>query len=1160
MIILFDRNEKKFTTLGIGVLKDARSCIVKEALNGEFTLEMEYPINGQHYNDIQQKRIILAKPNPYMRAQPFRINSIERPIDGVATISAEHISYDLSGLPVKELNTEDEAFQNETNKVQAAFDSLKKNSALPMPFNFVAELTSEVELNTATPASARSMLAGSSGSILETYGGEFIFDRYDVKLVKNRGYDRGFQIKYAKNMTDLEQDIDGSKLYTGVYPYYFVKESKTVTSKKMQYRKVYIVPNTEPYRAGWLTAVDSSTASKTATLTAFLDKLSPVIISADSDYVYNNKTYNVNNQVFIYTTNNTDGPITVTNTDNNNNTTSITVESGKGYYKRVDTEYIRVYTKSDSETFGKSWLSDKEKGNAITPEAGKLYQVWSEGLYYLYIYTWIEKLNKYMQVGASTVTAYIKNTNVKVKSSDIQKGLPSYATDELVTTSGSAVALYDNRLYKIIKGPGDEFSRGTYYYDRDSNRFVKTEPDARRDSEWLSKGSPTQSAIDPTISTNVTYVINNSDLANQNGESFKSYTYLWVKTEDEAEGQYYQVSKSKVYYPPLGITSTDTIESNNSVYISEGIIYLGSVDTYIRDVEQYSKDWLSLTSGGEAVNPEEGVPYRIVNEGSDLKYHTFYWTGTKYVAADSADCPIVHNIYSMDLSQEFDAKPTEDELRTKAQELIKDSDVGQLTESVSVSFIRLSESGEFSNLKDHEKVMLGDIVHVEYGRLGVKTLLKVITTEYNVLTGRYNSIDMGTTKATIVNSIVCKNDNISSLTNDKGYTDQTTVNELIAKSITADFIKAQNAELSQAQIDQLSSGQLKVDGDINITKGSINIQNEANNTQFSVSSDGNVTANSVDIKGHIVADSGKIGDCEIDANGQLIARKLNSDEGNIAGFKINSDGLSYESDSSENYVYIGPNGIKIGQEKFEVDRYGNVTAKGFLTWDNTSTALIGDGSHGLYVSDDMMYVEAIEAKYGRVGPLRINGYDLDYMDTTTVNVVNVAFHNNQDFLYGYAHNCLNDTLLYGCSSLGDYNYHIILGGSDSAFGSSGGLQVCRVFTGEGASERVSDRRVIKPNELANMIILDKNNTSYTYTSPIKFGTKSVTMSTESSTNHQAYAINGAHYIHAAWCVDDTNWRTTGLAISWTPIGNTITLYSAKTDAGTRKVHLFYIYN
>lgn len=1140
MIILFDRNEKKFTTLGIGVLKDARSCIVKEALNGEFTLEMEYPVDGQHYEDIQQKRIILAKPNPYMRAQPFRINSIERPIDGVVTVSAEHISYDLSGLPVKELNTEDEAFQNETNKVQAAFDSLKKNSALPMPFNFVAELTSKVELNTATPANARSMLAGSSGSILETYGGEFIFDQYDVKLVKNRGYDRGFSIKYGKNMTDLEQDIDGSKLYTGVYPYYFVKESKTVTSKKMQYRKVYIVPNSEPYRAGWLTAVDSSTASKTAILTAFLDKLSPVIISAESDYVYNNKTYNVNNQVFIYTTNDTDGPITVTNTDNNNVTTTITVESGKGYYKRVDTEYIRVYTKSDSETFSKSWLSNKEKGNAITPEAGKLYQVWSEGLYYLYIYTWIEKLNKYMQVGASTVYAYIKNINVKVKDSDMEKGLSSYAVDELVTTSGSALALYDNRLYKIIKDYKDGFSKGTYYYDKNSNRFIKSEPDARRDSEWLSKGSPTQSAIDPAVSTNVTYVINNSDLVNQNGESFKNYTYIWVKAENEDEGQYYLVSKSKVYYPPLGLTSTETIESNNSVYIPEGIIYLGSVDTYIRDAEQYSKDWLSLTSDGEAISPEEGVPYRIVNEGSDLKYHTFYWTGTKYIAADSEDSPIVQNIYSMDCSNEFDAKPTEDELRTKAQELIKDSDVGQLTESVTVSFTNLSESSEYAHLKAFEQVELGDIVHVEYSRLGVKTLLKVITTEYNVLTGRYNSIEMGTTKATIVNSIVCKNDNISSLTNDKGYTDQTTVNELIAKNITAEFIKAQNAELSQAQIDQLSSGQLNVDGNINITRGSINIQNEENNTQFSVSSDGNVIANSVEIKGHVEADSGK-----------------------IAGFDINSDGLTKGTDGAADYVYLGPKGIKIGKEKFEVDDHGNVKAKGFLTWNNVTQALTEDASHGVTLNEydgaSKFSVEAINAKHGRVGPLKINGYDLDYM-AATKDVINVAFHNRRDFLYGYAHNCLNDTLLYGGVVLDNYNYRVILGGADYGLGSNGGLQVCREYTGENASGRVSDRRVIEPNELGNMIILDKSDTSYKFTSPIKFGTQSVTMVTGSSTNQQSYSIDGAHYIYAAWCVDDTNWTNTCLAISWTHIGNTITLCSAKTDVGTRKVHLFYIYN
>ena len=1128
MIILFDRNEKKFTTLGIGVLKDARSCIVKEALNGEFTLEMEYPVDGQHYEDIQQKRIILAKPNPYMRAQPFRINSIERPIDGVVTISAEHISYDLSGLPVKELNTEDEAFQNETNKVQAAFDSLKKNSALPMPFNFVAELTSKVELNTATPANARSMLAGSSGSILETYGGEFIFDQYDVKLVKNRGYDRGFSIKYGKNMTDLEQDIDGSKLYTGVYPYYFVKESKTVTSKKMQYRKVYIVPNSEPYRAGWLTAVDSSTASKTAILTAFLDKLSPVIISAESDYVYNNKTYNVNNQVFIYTTNDTDGPITVTNTDNNNVTTTITVESGKGYYKRVDTEYIRVYTKSDSETFSKSWLSNKEKGNAITPEAGKLYQVWSEGLYYLYIYTWIEKLNKYMQVGASTVYAYIKNINVKVKDSDMEKGLSSYAVDELVTTSGSALALYDNRLYKIIKDYKDGFSKGTYYYDKNSNRFIKSEPDARRDSEWLSKGSPTQSAIDPAVSTNVTYVINNSDLVNQNGESFKNYTYIWVKAENEDEGQYYLVSKSKVYYPPLGLTSTETIESNNSVYIPEGIIYLGSVDTYIRDAEQYSKNWLSLTSDGEAISPEEGVPYRIVNECSDLKYHAFYWTGTKYVAADSEDSPIVQNIYSMDCSNEFDAKPTEDELRTKAQELIKDSDVGQLTESVTVSFTNLSESSEYAHLKAFEQVELGDIVHVEYSRLGVKTLLKVITTEYNVLTGRYNSIEMGTTKATIVNSIVCKNDNISSLTNDKGYTDQTTVNELIAKNITAEFIKAQNAELSQAQIDQLSSGQLNVDGNINIIRGSINIQNEENNTQFSVSSDGNVTANSVEIKGHIVADSGKIGDCEIDANGQLIARKLNSEKGNIAGFKINSDGLTKGTDGAADYVYLGPKGIKIGKEKFEVDDHGNVKAKGFLTWNNVTQALTEDASHGVTLNEydgaSKFSVEAILAKWGKIGPLSIknSGKGLEYADTS----VKFGISSTNEYGNGTSSGYLSN-FAFGSQTIDSDGQSYI-----AAMGSSHVLSFYDMDY-----NNIRGQRNINVNEMSNMICYAQNYKYKDYSGPISLLCVEIVVPSGNETVTRSYNLTmttsyKAKKVLGAFVTDKTSINQSSACVNW----------------------------
>ena len=52
MIILYEYTETAFTNNGLGCLNDATSCVVSETLNGEYELEMEYPVNGIHYSDI----------------------------------------------------------------------------------------------------------------------------------------------------------------------------------------------------------------------------------------------------------------------------------------------------------------------------------------------------------------------------------------------------------------------------------------------------------------------------------------------------------------------------------------------------------------------------------------------------------------------------------------------------------------------------------------------------------------------------------------------------------------------------------------------------------------------------------------------------------------------------------------------------------------------------------------------------------------------------------------------------------------------------------------------------------------------------------------------------------------------------------------------------
>ena len=218
MIILYEYTETAFTNNGLGCLNDATSCVVKETLNSEYELEMEYPVNGIHYSDIQLRRIIFAKPNSYDQAQPFRIYSISKPIGGIVTVNAEHISYDMSGLPVRG------ALENYAWYVNDVFEHIRNNSVYPCPFTFSSDITEEKKsINLSKPRSVKAFL-GTDDGLLSLFGGEWEFDRYNAILHKKRGQNRGISIEYGKNLTDVTQDEACSEMYTAVYPYYYQED------------------------------------------------------------------------------------------------------------------------------------------------------------------------------------------------------------------------------------------------------------------------------------------------------------------------------------------------------------------------------------------------------------------------------------------------------------------------------------------------------------------------------------------------------------------------------------------------------------------------------------------------------------------------------------------------------------------------------------------------------------------------------------------------------------------------------------------------------------------------------------------------------------------------------------------------------------------------
>lgn len=209
--ILYNPTETDFNNNGIGILSDCVSCLVTEEANGLFELSMKYPMTGIHFESIKDRSIIKAKADQFREPQLFRVYGKSKPMSGVVSIMAEHISYDLSGISVSPFSAE---------SVAASLSGLKVNAVSDCPFEFWTDKATAGKFSVPIPASIRSRLGGVQGSILDVYGGEYEFDNYTVKLYNNRGMNRGVSIRYGKNLIDLKQEENCSSVYTAIHPYW----------------------------------------------------------------------------------------------------------------------------------------------------------------------------------------------------------------------------------------------------------------------------------------------------------------------------------------------------------------------------------------------------------------------------------------------------------------------------------------------------------------------------------------------------------------------------------------------------------------------------------------------------------------------------------------------------------------------------------------------------------------------------------------------------------------------------------------------------------------------------------------------------------------------------------------------------------------------------
>ena len=225
----------------IGYLPDALTCNVVEERNGQFDLNMTYPMNGQNYDKIQVGYYLRCKPNMYDNPQLFRIVDIQKKINGEAQITAYHVSYNLINF----INGGASLGANKANIATPKWlwDFCAHSGMCPIwpatnYFTFESDISTSQywagwNLNSSY-MNLRALIGGDSDdSMLAIWpDGEFKFDNYNISFLQSRGQDRGVTIRYGKNLTDINHTINNGDVYDGVFPIWS-KEDSSVRLKKV---------------------------------------------------------------------------------------------------------------------------------------------------------------------------------------------------------------------------------------------------------------------------------------------------------------------------------------------------------------------------------------------------------------------------------------------------------------------------------------------------------------------------------------------------------------------------------------------------------------------------------------------------------------------------------------------------------------------------------------------------------------------------------------------------------------------------------------------------------------------------------------------------------------------------------------------------------------
>ena len=223
--VLFEPKETNFDHFGIGAMNDCKSCVVTEEENGQYEATLTFPINTKYSEYLEDRNFqIKAKPNDEDGYNIFTIyNHFKDMATGVLHVSARSRSFKLGNRTVKKVVIERETGKQAMQLLHNGMD-LESDIQMFSDITTVGSTSFEVE-------NPLTCIKGTSGSLLQTYGGEIKHEPFKLSLLNRRGKDDVTTIRYRKNLTGLKVELDWSGLITRIFPYADIQNNEGQTER-----------------------------------------------------------------------------------------------------------------------------------------------------------------------------------------------------------------------------------------------------------------------------------------------------------------------------------------------------------------------------------------------------------------------------------------------------------------------------------------------------------------------------------------------------------------------------------------------------------------------------------------------------------------------------------------------------------------------------------------------------------------------------------------------------------------------------------------------------------------------------------------------------------------------------------------------------------------